>query len=83
MLGLHKLKAVHVNDSKKPLGSRVDRHEHIGKGFLGIEAFRLLVNEPRLSQLPMILETPKEPGADAENLRVLRGLVRSRVRGKL
>ncbi len=83
VLGLHKLKAVHVNDSKKPLGSRVDRHEHIGKGFLGIEAFRLLVNEPRLSQLPMILETPKEPGADAENLRVLRGLVRSRVRGKL
>lgn len=75
VLGLHTLKAIHANDSKKPLGSRTDRHEHIGKGFLGIEAFRLLVNEPRLAHLPMIIETPKEPGADEENLRILRSLV--------
>ena len=71
----------HVNDSKKPFGSRVDRHAHIGRGEIGLEAFRLLVNDPRFRNRPMILETPKEEGAekemDAINLATLRGLVRS------
>lgn len=83
VLGLGILKAIHLNDSKKPLGSRADRHEHIGKGFLGIEAFRLLVNEPRLAHLPMIIETPKEPGKDEENLAILRSLVETSSSGAL
>jgi deoxyribonuclease-4 len=59
IVGFSRLKAFHLNDSKKPLGSRVDRHEHIGKGCLGIEPFRRLVNDPRFAKLPMLLETPK------------------------
>ena len=58
-VGFSRLKAFHLNDSKKPCGSRVDRHEHIGKGCLGIEPFRRLVNDPRFARLPMLLETPK------------------------
>ena len=75
-LGLGRLRAFHLNDSKKDFGSRVDRHEHIGHGFLGLEAFRMLVNDPRFSDRPMVLETPKgkEMGEDVENLKVLRGL---------
>jgi deoxyribonuclease-4 len=53
------LKAFHLNDSKKPCGSRVDRHEHIGKGCLGLAPFRRIVNDPRFAKLPMLLETPK------------------------
>jgi deoxyribonuclease-4 len=80
-VGLKWLKTFHVNDSLKLLGSRVDRHAHIGKGELGSEPFRLLVNDPRFKNKPMILETPKE-GATGEdmdpiNLKVLRGLMRS------
>lgn len=60
VVGFDRLKAFHLNDSKKPLGSRVDRHTHIGEGHVGIEAFRRLVNDPRFDQLPMLLETPKE-----------------------
>ncbi len=59
-IGLARLRAVHVNDSKRELGSRVDRHEHVGKGHLGLEAFRLLMTDPRLEGLPLILETPKD-----------------------
>ena len=67
----------HINDSKKELGSRVDRHEHIGKGHLGVEAFRMLVNDKRFKETPMILETPKGPDGleDIDNLAVLQGLV--------
>jgi deoxyribonuclease-4 len=77
LLGLDRLRCVHVNDSKKGLGSRVDRHEHIGRGALGLEAFRLLVNDVNLRGRPMILETPKgeDMAEDVENLRILRGLV--------
>jgi deoxyribonuclease-4 len=82
VIGLKWLKVFHVNDSRKPLGSRVDRHAHIGQGCLGLEPFRLLVNDPRFRNRPMILETPKEePGKvdmDAVNLAVLRGLVERR-----
>lgn len=77
VVGLKKLLVFHVNDSKKPLGSRVDRHEHLGRGHVGIETFRRLVNDPRFAKLPMILETPKEDGdteMDPVNLATLRGL---------
>jgi deoxyribonuclease-4 len=78
VIGLRRLRLFHVNDSKKPLGSRVDRHAHIGQGCLGLEPFRLLVNDPRFRQRPMILETPKEEAGqdmDPVNLAVLRSLV--------
>jgi deoxyribonuclease-4 len=76
-LGLDRLKAIHLNDSKKELGSRVDRHEHIGKGLLGLEPFRFLLNDPRFRGIPMILETEKgkDLAEDKENLAVLRSLV--------
>jgi len=77
ILGLDRLKAVHLNDSKHPLGSRKDRHEHIGQGHIGLDGFRWLLNDPRLQNVPMVLETPKSPDMheDVENLRVLRSLV--------
>jgi len=59
-IGFRRLVAVHVNDSKKGLGCRVDRHEHLGKGHLGLEAFASLVRDPRLVAVPLILETPKD-----------------------
>src|SRR5205085_8894130 len=81
-VGLEKLRVFHVNDSLKPLGSRVDRHAHVGRGCMGLEPFRLLVNDPRFRNRPMILETPKEDGVegdmDAINLAALRGLVETR-----
>jgi deoxyribonuclease-4 len=79
IIGLRRLRVFHLNDSLKPCGSRVDRHAHIGRGHLGLEPFRLLVNDRRFSSRPMVLETPKEEGKendmDAINLAVLRGLV--------
>lgn len=77
LIGLERLKAVHLNDSRGALGSHLDRHEHIGAGKLGLDAFRLLLNDPRFRNLPMVLETPKGPDLreDIENLRVLRGLL--------
>ncbi|MEE8403949.1 MAG: deoxyribonuclease IV [candidate division Zixibacteria bacterium] len=77
IIGLDKLRIIHMNDSKKEFGSRKDRHEHIGKGHIGIEAFRNIVNDKRLEKIPMILETPKEEELkeDIENLKVLRSLV--------
>ncbi|HSB71475.1 MAG TPA: deoxyribonuclease IV [Candidatus Methylomirabilis sp.] len=77
-LGLTRVKAIHLNDSQKGLGSRVDRHEHIGEGALGLPAFRWLLNDPRLRRVPMILETPKDPDfvtADRRNLARLRALL--------
>jgi deoxyribonuclease IV len=87
LVGLDRIKVFHLNDSKKPCGSRVDRHEHIGKGCLGLEPFRRLLNDARFAGLPMLLETPKldtpesrrrsdvDPW-DARNLRTLRRLMR-------
>jgi deoxyribonuclease IV len=76
-IGIDRLAAFHLNDSKKEFNSRVDRHEHIGKGFLGVEAFRLLLNDKRFWGLPMCLETPKGPDLkeDRENLTLLRTLI--------
>lgn len=65
-VGLELLAAFHINDSMKPLNSRVDRHEHIGKGHLGLEPFRRIVNDPRFAGLPMCLET--EPGPEMQDI---------------
>jgi len=65
-VGLKRLVAFHINDSMKPLNSRVDRHEHIGKGHLGLETFRRLVNDSRFAGIPMCLET--EPGPDMKDI---------------
>jgi deoxyribonuclease-4 len=80
LVGLDRVKAIHLNDSKQGLGSRVDRHAHIGQGKLGLEAFRHLLGDPRFGQTPMYLETAKEQNVDGEemdvvNLRVLRSLL--------
>ena len=78
-VGLKKVLAFHLNDSKTPLGSRVDRHENIGKGHLGLAPFRHLVNDRRFKKIPMYLETPKGPRGnstwDKANLRALRKLI--------
>jgi deoxyribonuclease-4 len=86
IVGLDRLALFHLNDSKRPCGSRVDRHEHIGKGCLGLEPFRRILNDPRFADLPMLLETPKletpesrrksdaDPW-DRKNLRTLRKLI--------
>ena len=78
LIGLNRLKCVHVNDSKTPLGSRVDRHEQIGLGHLGLKTFKRFLNDPRLDGLPFILETPKgeKEGKnwDAINIRKLKKL---------
>lgn len=77
LLGLQRLHCFHFNDSKKGLGSRVDRHEQIGQGALGLEPFRFLMNDPRFTTVPKILETPKGDNdeMDQVNLTLLRGLV--------
>ncbi len=79
IIGLKRLKIIHMNDSMKEFGSRRDRHEHIGKGFIGLKGFRNVVNDKRLKKIPMILETPKgeDLAEDIENLKVLRGLVKN------
>lgn len=78
-VGIDRVKAFHLNDSKRELGSRVDRHEHIGQGHLGLEPFRHLLNDKRFKKVPMYLETPKEHEDeepwDVINLRTLRSLI--------
>lgn len=78
-VGLDRLCFFHLNDSKKGLGEKVDRHEHIGRGMIGLEGFRLLLNDPRFATHPMTLETPKgnDLAEDRENLKLLRSLIRS------
>ncbi|MBC8526847.1 MAG: deoxyribonuclease IV [Candidatus Cloacimonetes bacterium] len=78
IIGLKKIKVFHLNDSKHPLNSRKDRHQHIGKGEIGLDAFRCLMNDKRFSEIPMVLETPKDDlkNMDIENLKVLRSLIR-------
>lgn len=86
LVGLDRLKVFHLNDSKKPCQSRVDRHEHIGRGCIGLEPFRRLLNDPRFAKLPMLIETEKTHARernqivvdplDAMNLKTLRGLLK-------
>ena len=82
-IGFTRLLAFHLNDSKKPLGSRVDRHENIGLGALGLETFRWLVNDERFSNIPGYLETPSIAGGSSfpRNLRILRSLAAPSGRG--
>ncbi|MFI5202196.1 MAG: deoxyribonuclease IV [Candidatus Kapaibacterium sp.] len=77
-IGLDQLACIHTNDSKKGFATRVDRHEHIGEGQIGLEAFRLLMNDQRLKHIPKILETPKDEAMteDFQNLALLRSLKR-------
>ena len=70
LVGFDRLKVFHLNDSKKPCQSRVDRHEHIGKGCIRLEAFRRLVNDPRFALLPMLIETEKTASRDRGNVDV-------------
>ena len=88
IVGFVRLKVVHMNDSKRPLGSHVDRHTHIGEGWIGLEAFGRIVNDRRFQGLPMLLETPKSESRatgpivadplDVKNLNILRGLISAR-----
>jgi deoxyribonuclease-4 len=78
IIGLKKLLVFHLNDSKRDIGSRIDRHEHIGRGKIGLEGFRCLVNEKRFKNLPMIIETPNEKSQDERNLKLLKRLVGER-----
>jgi len=76
--GVENVGALHLNDSKKPLGSRVDRHQHIGEGEIGLDAFGFLLNDPRFTRIPKVIETPKtiETVSDQKNLATLRRLLR-------
>jgi deoxyribonuclease-4 len=78
VIGLDRLCVIHVNDAKKGLGSRIDRHEHIGEGAIGMDAFSFILNDPKIKGLPKILETPKKKGPidyDRMNLNRLRSLI--------
>ena len=77
-VGRERLAALHLNDSKTALGSRVDRHDHIGKGKIGTDVFRFIMTEPRFRKIPKVLETPKgkEMAEDVENLATLRAMMK-------
>ena len=74
VIGLGRLRAVHLNDSKNPFGSRKDRHETIGNGFIGLDAIKRIINHPQLRSLPFFLETPNELPGYAAEIALLRGL---------
>ena len=74
VIGLERLKALHMNDSKNPCGAHKDRHEKLGQGYLGLETFRRILRHPALQGLPMILETPNELPGYAQELALLRTL---------
>jgi deoxyribonuclease-4 len=77
LIGLKRLKVIHANDSKSPRGSHIDRHWHIGEGYIGEEGFRALLHHPAVRNLPIVIETPfKEPGDDLKNLAILRKLAK-------
>lgn len=74
VIGLSRLRAIHLNDSKNPLGAAKDRHEKIGEGFLGLDAFSKIINEPRLRDLPFYLETPNELDGYAREIALLKSM---------
>ena len=76
VVGLSRLRAIHINDSKNPLGSRKDRHEKIGEGQIGLDAFARIINHPQLMQLPFYLETPNEIEGYRREIALLRSLYR-------
>ncbi len=73
IIGIDKLKAIHINDSKNPFGSHKDRHEKIGMGYIGLEAFKRIINHPLLRELPFYLETPNELSGYAYEIELLKG----------
>jgi hypothetical protein len=78
-IGMEQVRVWHLNDSKKPVGSRVDRHEHVGRGCVGVAAYGVICRDPRFKEVPKILETPKDPAPDGRdwdlvNLELLRAL---------
>jgi deoxyribonuclease-4 len=75
VIGLSRLYAIHLNDSKNPFSSHKDRHEKIGEGSLGIETFRKVINHEKLRHLPFLLETPNEIDGYSEEVRLLKGMV--------
>ena len=83
VIGMERLVALHLNDSKTARGSRVDRHEHIGKGRIGLDAFRVIMRDRRFRKIPKVLETPKgkDLHEDVTNLRALRQLAENQVPG--
>lgn len=76
IVGLEKVKVIHCNDSKAPFNSHKDRHEHIGKGFIGLKGFEMFINDEFFKKVPFILETPKEGNMDIINMKTLYALVR-------
>ena len=74
VIGLSRLRAIHINDSLNPLGAHKDRHARIGEGFIGTEAFARIINHPALRHLPFVLETPNELPGYAAEIALLRGL---------
>ena len=84
IIGLNLLKVIHLNDSKKELGSRVDRHEDIGKGKIGLESFKMIMNDKRFFDIPKIIETPKEDlNDDLRNMKTLVQLISKENQKKL
>lgn len=78
-IGIKRLKVFHFNDSKGDLGSKIDRHQHIGEGYLGLKPFKFILNDKRFQNIPMIIETPKDSGykKDVENLTMLKSLIKN------
>ena len=76
IIGLDRLKAIHINDSKNPLGAHKDRHEKIGDGYLGVEFFERIINHPKLKDLPFFLETPNELDGYEKEIKMLKSLVK-------
>jgi deoxyribonuclease-4 len=76
VVGLDRLKAIHINDTKNPFASHKDRHEKIGQGHIGLDAFERIINHPALRELPFFLETPNELAGYGEEIKLLRGLYR-------
>ena len=74
VIGLERLKAIHLNDDKNPMGSQKDRHEKIGKGTIGLEAFERIINHPSLRDLPFYLETPNDLAGYKEEIEILKAL---------
>ncbi|MBQ3834717.1 MAG: deoxyribonuclease IV, partial [Elusimicrobia bacterium] len=74
IIGLDRLKAIHLNDTKNPFSSHKDRHEKIGEGFLGIKAITKIINHPKLKDLPFLLETPNEIDGYAKEIALLKGV---------
>jgi deoxyribonuclease-4 len=76
IIGIDRLRVIHVNDTERALGSHSDRHAAIGKGILGLNAFRMLMQDPRLSEIPKILETPVDDAAHGEEVALLKSMAR-------